>query len=244
MLAIKNLTKIFGNKKVLDNVTFSVDKGSIAVFLGPSGVGKSTLLRLLNNLETIDNGTITLDGKSLDAKTIRTGHTCGMVFQQFNLFDHLTVLENITLALKKVLGKSAKESEQIAKKLLKQYGLTEKANVYPGSLSGGQKQRLALARTIALEPRIICFDEPTSALDPLLTTHVAQTIQELAHKGYIVLIASHDTVLLDKLDCNIYLMDDGTIVEQATTKDFRSNKNNYPRITRFVAGHIESDNPS
>jgi ABC-type polar amino acid transport system ATPase subunit len=238
MLSFENLSKKFGSKKVIDDVSFSVPKGSIAVLLGPSGVGKSTLLRVLNNLETIDEGSITLDGKPLDLKAVPKKHTCGMVFQQFNLFDHLTVLENITLALEKVEGKSKQEARKIAIDLLHRYDLGDKKDAYPSQLSGGQKQRLALARSIALRPKIMCFDEPTSALDPMLTTHVANTIQELADEGYIVLIASHDTALLDKLRCSIYLMDNGKIIETATSEELSKNPTLFPRIKRFIEGAV------
>ena len=235
MLVIKDLSKQFHGKKIVDNISFTVDKGGIAMLIGPSGVGKSTLLRILNNLETIDGGSITLDDKPLDSKE----HISGMVFQGFNLFEHLTVEQNITIALEKVMGLSTKEAKRVARTLLKRYGLLEKADAYPSQLSGGQKQRLAIARTIAMKPKIICFDEPTSALDPMLTSHVAKNIQELANEGYIVLIASHDTALLDKLDCTIYLMDEGKIAQQATSREFFKNKANYPLLARFVAGSIE-----
>ena len=238
MLGVKNLIKIFGNKKVLDNVSFSVEKGSIAVFLGPSGVGKSTLLRVLNNLETLDAGTIELDGKPLDITTVNKTHTIGMVFQQFNLFDHLTIEQNITLPLEKTLGKSKSAAKKIAYQLLEHYDLADKANKYPIQISGGQKQRVALVRALALQPHIICLDEPTSALDPLLTTHVANTIQQLAREDYIVLVASHDTTLLEKLDCTIYLMDNGKIVETASSTQFWKNKEQFPRINQFVSGKI------
>lgn len=236
MLSIKNLSKKFHGKKILDDVSLQVKRGEIAVLLGSSGVGKSTLLRILNNLESLDSGQLFLDNKSLDAQTIIKKHLVGMVFQQFNLFDHLTVEENITLALEKVLGKSKTEAHRMAHELLKQYGLEDKAHDYISQLSGGQKQRLALARALALKPQIICLDEPTSALDPLLTTYVANNIQQLAKNGYIVLVASHDISLLDKLDCTIYLMDAGKIVETAQSTDLKQNPNKYPRIKQFVAG--------
>lgn len=239
MLSIKNLSKQFGTKKVIDDVSFDVPQGGIAVLLGSSGVGKSTLLRVLNNLESLDKGVITLDEKPLDISTATKDHICGMVFQQFNLFPHMSVLENITFPLEKTSGKSKKDAETIGLELLAQYNLTDKKDSYPSQLSGGQKQRLALARTIALKPKIICFDEPTSALDPLLTTHVARTIQELADAGYIVLIATHDTALLDKLSCSIYLMDSGKIVETASANELKSNPNSYPKISQFVQGEIQ-----
>lgn len=236
MLSIKNLSKKFHGKKILDDVSLQVKRGEIAVLLGSSGVGKSTLLRILNNLESLDSGQLFLDDKSLDAQTIIKKHLVGMVFQQFNLFDHLTVEENITLALENVLGKSKAEAHRIAHELLKHFGLEDKAHNYIAQLSGGQKQRLALARALALKPQIICLDEPTSALDPLLTTYVANNIQQLAHEGYMVLVASHDISLLNKLDCTIYLMDAGKIVETAKSIDFRKNPNHYPRIRQFVTG--------
>lgn len=238
MLNINHLTKIFRGKKVIDNLSLTVQRGEIAVLLGASGVGKSTLLRVLNNLETLDNGTILLDGKPLDVKTVNQTHVTGMVFQQFNLFSHLTVEQNITLALEKTMGKTSQEAKKIAHDLLTRYGLADKAGAYPSQLSGGQKQRLALARALALKPTILCMDEPTSALDPLLTSHVANTIQQLANEGYIVLVASHDTALLDKLDCTIYLMSHGKIVETATSKDFTAHKEKYPQIAHFIAGTI------
>ncbi len=236
MLVIKHLSKIFNTKKVLDDINLTVDKGEIALFLGASGVGKSTLLRVLNNLETLDHGTIELNGQQLDLKQAAQQHRVGMVFQQFNLFDHLTVEENITLALEKVAGKSKKEARSIAHNLLKKYGLEDKAHLYPNSLSGGQKQRLALARSLALKPEIMCLDEPTSALDPLLTNYVAQNIKQLAQGGYIVLVATHDISILNLLDCTIYLMKDGRIVETAHSKEFIRNKEHFPQIKAFVEG--------
>ncbi len=237
MLKIENLNKTFHGKKIIDDVSLTVDKGKIALFLGPSGVGKSTLLRLLNNLETIDSGTVLLNDKKLDLSTVNKTHTVAMVFQQFNLFKHLTVEQNITLPLEKILGKSKQAAQHIAHSLLSHYGLETLKNKYPAQLSGGQKQRLALARTVALKPKIICLDEPTSALDPFLTTHVANTIQKLAREGYIILVASHDVELLKKLDSTIYLMSKGKIVESAGSGDFRNNKEQFPLINKFIAGN-------
>lgn len=239
MLKIIDLCKSFHGKKILDHISLDVAKGEIAVMLGQSGVGKSTLLRVLNNLETPDAGTIELDDKPLDLAKISTTHTVGMVFQHFNLFEHLTVEENITLALEKAVGKSKDEAHKIAMTLLKHYGLDDKAQKNVSQLSGGQKQRLAIARTLALKPKIVCLDEPTSALDPLLTTYVAKNIQELANEGYIVLVASHDIALLDKLNCTIYLMQAGKIVESAQSTDFKNNKDKYPMLSKFVSGSID-----
>lgn len=236
MLNINNLSKKFHSKTILNHVSLAIPKGSIAVLIGGSGVGKSTLLRILNNLETYDSGTIELDGTLLDPKTISASHRIGMVFQQFNLFENLSVIENITFPLEKALNKTKEEATKIAQMLLKEYGLEERAFVYPRNLSGGQKQRLAIARTIALKPQVICLDEPTSALDPLLTNYVAQNIQDLASQGYIVLVATHDIGLLERLDCSIYLMEKGNVIQSASSKEFIANKDAYPKIKHFVEG--------
>lgn len=230
MLTINNVSKSFKNKKILDDVSVAVNPGEIALFLGASGVGKSTLLRILNNLETIDAGFLHLDNKQLDV------HAVGMVFQQFNLFEHMTALENITFPLERAAKMPHAQAKSQAHALLKQYNLDDKAHVYAAHLSGGQKQRLALARTLALKPRVICLDEPTSALDPLLTNYVADTIQDLGNKGYIVLVASHDTQLIKKLNCTIYLMSHGKIIEKATSTDLHNNPDMYPKITNFIQG--------
>jgi ABC-type polar amino acid transport system ATPase subunit len=235
MLKITQVTKLFGAQRVLDQVSLSVGRGHIAVLLGSSGVGKSTLLRVLAHLETIDSGEISLDGKPLEAVSGKH-HIVGMVFQQFNLFEHLTAEENITLPLEKVLGMSHKDAVARAHNLLTKYSLMDKAHAHITQLSGGQKQRLALARSLAMEPKIMCLDEPTSALDPLLTNYVAQVIQDLAREGYIVLIATHDTTLLEKLDCTIYLMRQGKIIEQADAKTLKTHAHDFPFIMRFIEG--------
>ena len=237
MLKINHLTKLFGSKKILNNISFSVRKGEIALFLGSSGVGKSTLLRILNNLETPNEGTITLNDTVINLATVNTTHTIGMVFQQFNLFDHLTVEQNITLPLEKVMKQNSAYAQKKAHALLNRYGLLDKSSKYASQLSGGQKQRLAIARALAMEPKIICLDEPTSALDPVLTSYVANNIQQLATDGYIVLVASHDTDLIAKLNCTIYLMSDGNIIETAHSQELKNNPDNFPKIKKFIAGH-------
>src|ERR1700733_1181208 len=236
MLKIEHLTKKFGQNTILHDVSLQVQPGEIAVLLGSSGVCKSTLLRILNNLETITSGTIFLDNKKLDLAAVNKNHTVGFVFQNFNLFDHLTIEQNITLPLEKGQNIPSKEAKNIARNLLERYGLADKANSYPSDLSGGQKQRVALARTLALKPKVVCLDEPTSALDPLLTAHVASIIQGLAQQGYIVLIATHDTSLLERLNCTIYLMRQGSIIETAQSKQLASTPEKYPQIKNFIAG--------
>jgi polar amino acid transport system ATP-binding protein len=236
MLRVEHLNKSFNGKKILDNVSFEIKKGHIGLFLGQSGVGKSTLLRIFNNLETYDSGSIDLDGMKLDLATVNTTHTVGMVFQQFNLFEHLTVKENITLTLIQVMNKSEREANKIALEYLQHYELADKADLYPSQLSGGQKQRLALARTLVTSPQVVCLDEPTSALDPLLTNYVAKNIQDLAHSGLTVLVATHDISLLQKLSCTIFLMHNGKIIERASSSEFRTSPSTFPHIDRFIQG--------
>lgn len=238
MLEIKGLSKKFAEKKVLDNINLNVDKGQIALLLGSSGVGKSTLLRILNNLENYDSGEISINGQSLKDYKLKNQHVTGIIFQQFNLFEHMSVQRNITFVLEKSLGKSTAEANDIALKLLKKFGLENKAELSVKQLSGGQKQRLAIARSIALKPLIICFDEPTSALDPHLKTFVAENIQELADENYIVLVASHDISLIEKLKCTIYLMDQGKIIEIAPSVEFLAHPEQYPLINKFIKGSL------
>lgn len=236
MLKIKNLVKAIGSKTIIDHLNLQVDYGKIAVLLGASGVGKSTLLRILNNLENINQGEIELDGKTLDLDTVNHDHTVGLVFQNFNLFEHLTVLQNMTLAPEQVLKQPAAQAQVAAQALLKRYDLLDRSGHLPCQLSGGQKQRLAIARTLALRPKIVCLDEPTSALDPLLTGYVANNIKELAGQGYIVLVATHDTALLEKLPCTIHLMQQGRIIESVDSVDFFANQERYPVLANFIAG--------
>lgn len=236
MLTIKNLNKEFHGKKVVDNITLSIPKGSVTIFLGASGVGKSTLLRILSSLETADTGQILIDGQLLNRTSQVKDHVVGMVFQQFNLFSHKTVKQNIALPLEKVLKKTKAEAEKIADALLERFNLQDLASKSVELLSGGQKQRLALARTLAMHPSIICMDEPTSALDPLLTSYVAQIISELAAQGYIIIIATHDTVLVEKIDCEVHLMKDGKIIESASSASLKQNADAYPYIKNFIAG--------
>lgn len=230
MLSVKHISKAYHNKKVLDDVSFDVNQGEVVVLLGQSGVGKSTILRALNNLETLDTGSIELDGSEIDFKKV------GMVFQDFNLFNHLTIAENITLSLIKVAQKSDLEAREIASKLLERFGLKSKAHTYPVALSGGQKQRVALARTLAMNPSVLCLDEPTSALDPMLKSEIAHIISDLAKQGFIIIITTHDTTLLQQLNCKIHLMQQGKIVETATTAELQQNDKNFKNIKNFILG--------
>ena len=233
MLKLENLTKKFHDKNVLDGVNLEVEKGEIALLLGSSGVGKSTLLRVLCGLETVDRGIMTLDAVPL-AKKI---DSIGMVFQHLNLFSNMNVITNITFALEKALGYSPKTAQLLALEFLHKYDLADKANLCVTKLSGGQKQRLALIRTLALKPDVICFDEPTSALDPVLTTQVAGTLAQLAHDGYTVIVTTHDMSLVEKLPCTIHLMDKGAILQSAQSHQYWENPEASPHITRFIKGY-------
>lgn len=230
MLKIKNLSKQYNGKTILDHIDLTINPGSITLLLGQSGVGKSTVLRILANLEQADTGTITFNNKPLQKQD------SGMVFQHFNLFKHLTALENITLPLTKIQNKSQQESQAIAMDLLTKYGIEQKANLYPADLSGGQKQRVAFARTLAMQPKILCLDEPTSALDPALTSKIGKNINELAQAGYIIVIATHDTDLIKQIDCTIHLMEHGKIVESATSKELANEPNEHIKIKNFTHG--------
>lgn len=233
MLNIKNCSKTINNKKILDTVSLSIHRGEIAVLLGVSGVGKSTLLRALNNLESLDSGTIELEGKNISLNQNNHTHEIGMIFQHFNLFEHLTAKKNITIALEKVQKKTPREAEDIALALLEEYGLNEHANAMISELSGGQKQRLAIIRTLALKPKVLCMDEPTSALDPKLSHSIARTINKLADEGYIILLSTHDISLLENIPCTIHLMEKGTIIESAKSTIFFRDKTKFPRMQSF-----------
>ena len=224
MLEIKNLSKNYGTTSILDNVSLTVHPGEIAIFLGHSGVGKSTLLRMLNTLEPTEHGKIDLNGQSLSKTSI------GMVFQHFNLFSHLTAIQNLLLPLTTVLKKTKQEAIHTAQSLLKDYSLSSKADLLPKNLSGGQKQRLAIVRSVAMTPLVLCMDEPTSALDPKHTNQIIAHIKNLASQKYIILIATHDIAILEKIDCTIHLMEHGQIVESAPSSSLLHTKKKYTKI--------------
>lgn len=218
MLKVSKLNK----NPILQDVSFTLDHGQIGIFLGGSGVGKSTLLRTLNQLENYNSGEVSLDNAPLQS--------IGMVFQHFNLFEHLSVEENIELPLIKHKKLSKPEAKKVSHELLTRYKLNDKAQTNVKKLSGGQKQRLAIARSVALNPKVICLDEPTSALDPYLTTEVAAFIHELAQENRIVLVATHDTHLIAKLNGTMFLMEKGMIVEQAHSRNYDSS----PLLCSFI----------
>ncbi len=232
MLSLKNISKHFQNRLVVDNVSFDVQPGQVIVLLGKSGVGKSTILRILTGLEPNESGSITLDNKAIPS------HAAGMVFQEFNLFPHLTIKENITLPLQVIAKKTNEQADKIAQELLETYELAGYAHLRPQKLSGGQKQRVAFARALAMQPKILCCDEPTSALDPQLTSKIAQEINKLAQTGLIIILATHDTEFIKQIACTIHLMKHGKIIETATSEQLAQFPENYPYIKSFTQGVI------
>ena len=216
MIEVRDIYKSFGKVKALNGVTITIKKGEVVVIIGPSGSGKSTFLRCLNHLEKIDRGTIIIDGIPLtDSKTNihKVREEIGMVFQQFNLFPHLTVLRNITLAQIKVRKRSQQEAERIARDLLEKVGIPEKAENYPFQLSGGQQQRVAIARALAMQPKIMLFDEPTSALDPEMIGEVLDVMKKLAKEGMTMVVVSHEMGFAKEVADRVIFMDEGKIVE-------------------------------
>ncbi len=234
MLEIKNLTKSFRKKLILSDVSLRVAKGEIAVFLGPSGTGKSTLLRILNRLDKPDQGEVFFQDKNILQAGSQQTNVISLVLQNFGLFKNLTTRENITLVLNKVSKMPSPLAQQRADELLTQFGLSEQADFSVTRLSGGQKQRLAIARALALGPRILCLDEPSSALDPTLTQELAQILTGLAQQNYLILLTSHDISLVTKLDCTLYLLDGGKIIETARAYEFLADPKRFARLKSFV----------
>ncbi len=218
IIVIQGAVKRFGRVEALRGVDLTVRRGEVVVIIGPSGSGKSTLLRCINHLESLDEGCIIVDGIPLtQAENInRVRAEVGIVFQQFNLFPHLTALENITLAQRVVRKRSREESERIAMELLKKVGIPEKAHAYPAQLSGGQQQRVAIARALAMQPKIMLFDEPTSALDPEMIKEVLDVMLALAKEGMTMVVVSHEMGFARAAADRIIFMDEGVIVEETT----------------------------
>ncbi|MBN2831867.1 MAG: amino acid ABC transporter ATP-binding protein [Campylobacterales bacterium] len=226
MVHMENVDKYYGTFHVLKGIDFSVKEGEIVVICGPSGSGKSTLNRCINKLEEIDSGNIRVDGYDLYNKKTNINSVraeTGMVFQHFNLFPHLTILENITIAQRKVKKNSKHDANELALKLLERVGLVHKAEGYPNELSGGQKQRVAIARTLAMQPKIILFDEPTSALDPEMIGGVLDVMRELAHEKYTIVCVTHEMGFAKEVSNRIVFMDEGKIIEEGTPEDFFTN---------------------
>ena len=222
LFEIKDLQKKFGSLTVFDGLRETICKGDVVVIIGPSGGGKSTFIRCLNLLEQPTAGIIYFEGEDITAKGFDVNkhrQKVGMVFQQFNLFNNLTVLENITISLTKVKKQSEEESKEKALKLLKRVGLEDKANAYPSQLSGGQKQRIAIVRALAMEPDVLLFDEPTSALDPEMVGEVLQVISDLARDGITMVVVTHEMGFARKVGTRVLFMDGGQIAEQGTPEE-------------------------
>jgi polar amino acid transport system ATP-binding protein len=237
MVEFKNVNKSYGSYRALIDINETIAKGEAVVVCGPSGSGKSTLIRTINRLEPIDSGQIILAGEDihragLDVDRFRSH--IGFVFQQFNLFPHLNVLENITLAPTHVRGLSAQAAREQAMALLERVGLTNKAEAYPAQLSGGQQQRVAIARALAMEPPLMLFDEPTSALDPEMVGEVLTVIQDLAHKGMTLICVTHEMGFARQVADRILFMDQGAILERAPPQEF-FNRPQHPRAQQFLA---------
>ena len=236
MINITNLYKNFGDLEVLKNISTEIKKGEIISIIGPSGSGKSTFLRCINKLEEPSSGHIYIDGmdlmdKNTDINKIR--ERVGMVFQHFNLFPNMTVLDNLTLSPIMVKKENKEEAEKYALSLLEKVGLSDKANSYPTQLSGGQKQRIAIARALAMKPEVILFDEPTSALDPEMIKEVLDVMRDLAKEGMTMLIVTHEMGFARNVGNRILFMDKGEIIEDCSPKEFFENPTN-ERIKDFL----------
>ncbi|MER8024564.1 amino acid ABC transporter ATP-binding protein [Glutamicibacter protophormiae] len=226
MVRLAGVNKHYGALHVLNDINLDVVKGEVVVILGPSGSGKSTLCRAINRLETIDDGTIAIDGKKLpeEGKALaRLRADVGMVFQSFNLFAHKTILENVTLGPIKVKGMKKSEADKLAMQLLERVGVANQAAKLPAQLSGGQQQRVAIARALAMRPKVMLFDEPTSALDPEMINEVLDTMISLAREGMTMLVVTHEMGFARKAADRVIFMADGQIVEQAPPEEFFTN---------------------
>ena len=237
MISVKDLHKSFGGVTVLDGISTDIEKGDVVCIIGPSGSGKSTFLRCLNRLETPDSGKILLDGVDLtDPRTDldRQRMKMGMVFQQFNLFPHMTVLKNLTLAPMLLKKESQQTAEQRAMTLLDRVGLAGRAGEYPARLSGGQKQRIAIVRALCMEPEVLLFDEPTSALDPEMVGEVLDVMKELAQSGITMVVVTHEMGFAREVASRVLFMDQGVIMEENTPQALFDNPQS-PRLQSFLS---------
>jgi polar amino acid transport system ATP-binding protein len=237
MVQAHDIVKFYGRFKALDRVSLTIHEREKIVIIGPSGSGKSTLLRSINRLEEIDAGTMTVNGMDLyNPKTdlTRVREEVGMVFQAFNLFPHKTVLENLTLAQMVVRKRSKDEALEKAKGLLVKVGLSDKANAYPGKLSGGQQQRVAIARSLAMDPKIMLFDEPTSALDPEMIGEVLDVMKALATEGMTMAVVTHEMGFAREVADRVVFMDNGAVIEEGTPEHFFTSPD-HPRAKQFLS---------
>jgi len=237
VIKVIDLHKYFGELEVLKGVNVEIKQGEVVCVIGPSGSGKSTFLRCMNLLEIPTKGEVIIDGVSLSEnmkQLDKLRRNVGMVFQQFNLFPHMTVLDNITLAPVKVLKMNKEEAASRAMKLLERVGLTDKAKEYPSRLSGGQKQRVAIARAMAMNPRVMLFDEPTSALDPEMVGEVLEVIKSLANDGMTMVIVTHEMGFAREVSNRVFFMDEGIIYEEGTPSEIFNNPKR-PRTREFLS---------
>ncbi|MGN0605151.1 MAG: amino acid ABC transporter ATP-binding protein [Oscillospiraceae bacterium] len=237
MIHTENLEKHFGSLKVLNGITTDIKKGEVVVILGPSGCGKSTFLRCLNLLEEIDGGKIFLDGKDITAPKVNINkerEKMMMVFQHFNLFPHMTILDNLTIAPRKLKHMSREEAEKKGIELLERVGLKDKANSYPSQLSGGQKQRVAICRALAMNPEVILFDEPTSALDPEMVGEVLDVMKNLAKSGITMICVTHEMGFAKEVASRVMFLDKGIIAEDGTPDEIFNNPK-HPRLKEFLS---------
>jgi glutamate transport system ATP-binding protein len=237
LVVLQGVNKHFGALHVLKDIELSVARGEVVVVIGPSGSGKSTLCRTINRLETIDAGTITVDGQPLPAEGKQLAQLrsrVGMVFQSFNLFAHKTVLENVTLGPVKVKGVKKADADKRGRELLERVGISRQADKYPAQMSGGQQQRVAIARALAMDPTVMLFDEPTSALDPEMINEVLDVMTSLAREGMTMIVVTHEMGFARRAADRVVFMDDGRIVEQATPEEFFTNAQS-PRAQDFLS---------
>ncbi|EQB94899.1 ABC transporter [Geobacillus sp. A8] len=223
MIYFHQVNKYYGDFHVLKDINLTINQGEVVVIIGPSGSGKSTLVRCINRLETISSGELIVDGVKVNDKGVNINElrrNIGMVFQHFNLYPHMTVLQNITLAPRKVLGMSEKEANEIAMYYLEKVGIPDKANAYPSAMSGGQQQRVAIARGLAMKPKIMLFDEPTSALDPETIGEVLDVMKQLAKEGMTMVVVTHEMGFAREVADRIVFMDQGRILEEAPPEEF------------------------
>lgn len=237
LIQVRNLGKSFGDLKVLQGISVDIHQGDVVCVIGPSGSGKSTFLRCLNRLEEATEGSIFFDGEDIvDPKTDIDKHRqkMGMVFQQFNLFPHMTILKNMTLAPVKLQGVDQAEAEQEALKLLERVGLADRANAYPAQLSGGQKQRIAIVRALMMKPEVMLFDEPTSALDPEMVGEVLAVMRELAEEKMTMVVVTHEMGFAREVANRVMFMDGGNFVEEGTPQELFGNPKN-ERLKVFLS---------
>lgn len=246
LLSVQEIRKAYREEEVLKGVSLELDKGTTKVVMGPSGTGKSTLLRCINYLTPPDAGRVWLDGEELTRRNLnRLREDIAFVFQDFNLFTHLRAIDNVRLGPRKIRGHSKKRADEIARRELERVGMSDKAQSYPAELSGGQQQRVSIARALAMEPKVILFDEPTSALDPELTGEVVAVMKLLASEGMTMLLVSHEVSFARSAADEIVFMEGGHIVEQGRPSELFANPQN-PRTRRFlqmITDHHDPDTP-